>query len=215
MIQRFLERVKFDPVTLGVHLIDDPNYTWTTQHVPVSQPMTDTILFERIINQSSQDRRELLTQYANPFGPAWSQVPVFSGILARSVPVTQLTVRNGSGFNEDCRSHRGDDLSNDVVIPATLSSQPDPTNDYDSFYIGTRPAAIQRYNFVLALDKATYQPVWRTTSPTGITWGQVMEGVMRVKGSKFDRWYELFTGVQVSFPTPDSVELELTFDHGS
>jgi hypothetical protein len=215
MISRFLERVKFNPATRTVELIDDPNFTWPNRLNPAGGTLNDAVFFERIKNQS--DLGETLGEYASSMGSAWSQVPVFSGILARSVPVTKLTIRNDSGFNSDCRSHRGDDLPEDCVIPPHIPSQPDIPNGYSyvDFYIGTTPAEIQRHNYVLFLDTATYNPVWSTESPTGITWGHVMEGVMRVKGSKFDRWYEMFGRVEVSFPTPDSVELSLTFDHGS
>jgi hypothetical protein len=215
MISRFLERVKFNPVSRTVELIDDPDFTWTNRLNPTGGTLNDAVFFERIKNQS--DLGETLDEYARSFGPVWSQVLVFSGILARPVPVTTLSVRNDSGFNSDCRSHRGDDLPEDCLIPAHIPNQPDIPNGYSygDFYIGPTPAEIRRHNYALSLDTATYNPVWSTESPTGITWGQVMEGVIRVKGSKFDRWYEMFSGVRVSFPTPDAVELSLTFDHGS
>lgn len=47
----------------------------------------------------------------------------------------------------------------------------------------------------------------------GITLGQLTEAVYRMKGSKYDWWYELFTGIsQIS---SDPLTLEVTFDYGS
>jgi hypothetical protein len=197
------EKVSFNPATRAPEI--DPS--------PIR---LDALLEDRRIREDLDDP---VAAYVKSLGSGWSTAPVFSGSLAHSVPVTKLIIRNLRGFNPDCRSHRGDDLPQDFQIPAKTPKKPYIPHGYrfHGDYIGDSSTDIKRHNFVLALDEATYQPVWRVDAATnpGVTWGQVMEGVMRVKGSKFDRWYELFSGVNVAFPFPDTVELSLTFDHGS
>lgn len=45
--------------------------------------------------------------------------------------------------------------------------------------------------------------------------GDIMEGVMAVKGSKYDLNYELLTDVNVKIVGTQTLKLELEFDHGS
>lgn len=49
----------------------------------------------------------------------------------------------------------------------------------------------------------------------GITLRDVTEAVYRMKGSKYDYWYELYTGIQVVNKTSDSVLIKVEFDYGS
>jgi hypothetical protein len=197
------EKVSFNPTTRAPEI--DPS--------PIS---LDAVLEAHRIREDLEDP---VAAYVKSLRSGWSTAPVFSGLLAQPVPVTKLIIRNLRGFNPDCRSHRGDDLPQDFQIPAKTPKKPYIPHGYRFYgdYIGDSSTDIKRHNFVLALDEATYQPFWRVEAATnpGVTWGQVMEGVMRVKGSKFDKWYELFCDVEVSFPFPDTVELSLTFDHGS
>lgn len=55
---------------------------------------------------------------------------------------------------------------------------------------------------------------WRISCPNGITVSDVTEAVYRMKGSKYDYWYELFHSVTVS-TTKNCVDLECDFGYGS
>ena len=181
------------------------------------------------------DYKENLPQsYLEKVLPKWQKSLVFVDILERPTPVVHLEINNTTGFNRDCRSHRGDDLPEDVPIPDHISNAPKIPKGYHFSEYSVGKDEIKKHNYVLSLDRESYRPFWTKECPDGVTWGDVMEGVMRVKGSKFDLWYELFCGAEVSFPiagtrslrlgagtstptfpSPDTLQLDLRFDHGS
>ena len=55
---------------------------------------------------------------------------------------------------------------------------------------------------------------WDKHNEHGITWGDVMEGIMMAKGSKDDWWFELIVRLEAKI---DGQKLFITFDcdHGS
>ncbi|AYV85124.1 MAG: hypothetical protein Satyrvirus4_21 [Satyrvirus sp.] len=53
------------------------------------------------------------------------------------------------------------------------------------------------------------------TNETGITIKNITEIVYRLKGSKYDWWYELFDCINIDKVTNDSMLFEVTFGYGS
>lgn len=153
--------------------------------------------------------------YLQAVFPKWQTAQVFVDVLKRDVPITHIEVNNTSGFNPDCRSHRGDDFTDDHLIPADTPKKPVVPSGYYFTGLYMDKAEIQKHNYVLSIDRKTYKPFWSKECPAGVTWWDILEGVMSTKGSKFDRWYELFCDAAVSFPAPDKVVIDLNFDHGS
>lgn len=55
---------------------------------------------------------------------------------------------------------------------------------------------------------------WEITRPEGLTLRDVVEGLYRMKGSKYDWWYELMGAPEIR-ETDDTVFIEVDFDYGS
>ena len=53
--------------------------------------------------------------------------------------------------------------------------------------------------------------VWTSTNPNGLTVRDVVEAVYRLKGSKYDLYYELFSGIEL---LPDG-RMRVNFNYGS
>ncbi|CAN5798067.1 hypothetical protein BH23THE1_BH23THE1_34700 [soil metagenome] len=53
------------------------------------------------------------------------------------------------------------------------------------------------------------------TNKTGITLKNLVEGVYRMKGSKYDNWYESFSDIVVTQKSSSHVEVEAKFEYGS
>src|SRR5579883_2716897 len=137
MIHNFLGEVSFNPKT------KDVDFT--------GGDMTSNDL----------DYKENLPQsYLEKVLPNWQKSPVFADILERPHPVVRLEVNNNTGFNQDCRSHRGDNLPEDVLIPEYISSKPKIPKGYhfDEYYVDNDE--IKKHNYVLSLDMETYRPFW-------------------------------------------------------
>ena len=49
----------------------------------------------------------------------------------------------------------------------------------------------------------------------GLTLKDLTEVVDRLKGSKYDYWYELYEGISVSSQTADSLTIQVEFGYGS
>lgn len=56
---------------------------------------------------------------------------------------------------------------------------------------------------------------WTETNPTGITLRNLTEAVYRLKGSKYDFWYELYSGISVVDTVGDHIYLKADFGYGS
>lgn len=114
--------------------------------------------------------------------------PELTSIINKMIfQITQLVVRQESGYNSDDRSHQ------DVPILT-------PGLDGD------------------IIDHYLFFPIYNIINPTGITWGDVMTGVMWTKGSKWDLWYELFSNVdhRIKFHNGHwTLFLDTYYDHGS
>lgn len=160
-------------------------------------------------------KENLPQSYLEKVLPMWQKSLVFVDILSCPTPIVHLEINNTTGFNQDCRSHRGDYFPEDVPIPDHISNKAKIPKGYHFSEYYVDKDEIKKHNYVLSLDRETYRPFWTKECPDGITWGDVMEGVMRVKGSKFDLWYELFCGAEVFLSSPDTLQLDLRFDHGS
>ena len=57
--------------------------------------------------------------------------------------------------------------------------------------------------------------IWETTNEEGITLKNIIEGVYRLKGSKYDYWYELFESLSLKKETDEMIEIEASFGYGS
>ncbi len=57
--------------------------------------------------------------------------------------------------------------------------------------------------------------VWTIKNVNGITFGNLVECVYRLKGSKYDLWYEMYCGIILEKETDDGYLIEVRFDHGS
>lgn len=146
--------------------------------------------------------------------PGWWNRLVYINGLTTPHPITLFEISNRQGFNDDCRSHRGDTFPENVPIPGEFSDRiEDGDNDkYMEMYIDD----IRKYHYVLNLDQDEWSDSWGQEYPEGqITWGDVMTGVMMCKGSKYDLWYELFGNAKVLYPTRWVLKVSLDFDHGS
>ena len=140
--------------------------------------------------------------------------------------VTQLEIKNHHGVNDDQRSHRGDCLytgnQQEVIRRKAYidgkdedndeededNDEEDEDNDEEDEYDNDDDD--EYYN----MNKKYYNEKWEKTNKNGITWGDIMEGVMNVKGSKSDFWYELICEAKCKInDTKLSIELEM--DHGS
>ena len=56
---------------------------------------------------------------------------------------------------------------------------------------------------------------WDCTNPSGINIKDIAEGVYRMKGSKYDWWYEMFSDNSKYIIKNDTVHFEIDFDYGS
>ena len=54
---------------------------------------------------------------------------------------------------------------------------------------------------------------WTVENEEGITMRQVTEAIYRLKGSKYDFWYELFSGLKMT--SKDPLRILVDFDYGS
>lgn len=66
-------------------------------------------------------------------------------------------------------------------------------------------------NLWLPLDDFKY----KITNKNGITLANVTEAAYRMKGSKYDWWYELYSGLTIKKRTKTAVHAEINFDYGS
>lgn len=122
--------------------------------------------------------------------------------------MTHLQMSNHDGFNPDERSHRGDVLLDQETPIAKKIKVECYDQDRDQI-VDDDPD-----DKIFTIDEQTYVTTWHRHTLNHITWGDLMEGVMRVKGSKSDWWYELFTSCQVKM-IDESFLIKLEFDHGS
>jgi len=65
----------------------------------------------------------------------------------------------------------------------------------------------------LELPVADFQ--WSVGCPGGVTLKHLTEGVYRMKGSKYDTWYELFCGLDISTDEDGDIVAKCNFDYGS
>lgn len=56
---------------------------------------------------------------------------------------------------------------------------------------------------------------WKTENPKGITLRDLTEAIYRMKGSKYDWWYELFGDITLLEETEDGYKIIASFDYGS
>ena len=57
--------------------------------------------------------------------------------------------------------------------------------------------------------------IWETDNMAGITLKDLTEAVYRLKGSKYDYWYELYTNFRILECTDGHMKIEVIFDYGS
>jgi protein SDA1 len=180
------------------------------------------------IDQEDRKVEEKIRDYIDKYlsNGDWFDSVVLPGIY-------DIEVTNERGFNEDHRSHRvngvdkdthsakrikvcspapdtddDDDVSDDDVSDDDVSdddvSDDDVSDDDDEEFS-------QR---VYGMDGSSQESPWEKHNEHGITWGDVMEGIMMAKGSKGDWWYELIVRLEAKI---DGQKLFITFDcdHGS
>lgn len=56
---------------------------------------------------------------------------------------------------------------------------------------------------------------WTVTNPTGITLRNLTEAVYRLKGSKYDFWYELYSDISHVNTVGDHIHMKAEFGYGS
>lgn len=119
--------------------------------------------------------------------------------------VTKLVITNDHGVNDDSRSHRGDCLydaqDQETIRRKAFRGNDDEDEDDDDDEYRT-------------LDYKYYNKKWETCNTEGVTWGDIMEGVMNVKGSKSDFWYELICEATAKI-VDNTLYIELDMDFGS
>ena len=191
IIKELLDKVTFDPNTEEVVFIREPH------HINYLKPKD----FQDM--QGNQYLHQVLPDVKVEIAPDWINSPIFRN------PITHLSVNNLRGMNDDDRSHRGDDLPEDFIVPDQFYEHLGADLPEDELEEQAKLA------FVQDLDNRNFKPHWRLQNTAGITWGNLMNGIMWAKGSKFDKWYELFANAHVSFPEPNLMKVELDFDHGS
>lgn len=125
--------------------------------------------------------------------------------------ITKLVITNDSGVNDDSRSHQGYSIyqkSNEETIKRkAFCSNDSVVSTYDEEYN-------YDYDDIRTMDYKLYNKKWETTNKEGITWGDIMEGVMNVKGSKSDFWYELIGCASVKI-VDKTFYINLDLDFGS
>jgi len=159
---------------------------------------------------------------------------LFSNYLF-SPKITDLTVINTSGYNQDHRSHRGDrslaesglDIKNLHTIAKYdnisdlynfINEQEDSDYDSDSYQDNFDSSNIQ-YNYIDKYYWSKYSGEYSISNNDGITYKDLIVATMISKSSKFDAWYELFSKINdiqfVKNGNKYHLTLYLDFDHGS
>ena len=169
--------------------------------------------------------------------------------------LTELEMKNKSGFNDDPRSHRGDILHNSETIIAkrietSCTEEDDKKTEEDDKKTEKDDKKTEEDDKktekddkktekdvdeededddeddedddeddeeneeIYSIDEQCQDNPWETSNDKGLTWGDIMEGIMLIKGSKSDWWYELIGGVDALI---DGQTLSITIspDHGS
>lgn len=57
--------------------------------------------------------------------------------------------------------------------------------------------------------------VWEITNENGITLKDLTEAAYRLKGSKYDYWYELYEGIRLEKETKKGYHVEINYGYGS
>ena len=155
--------------------------------------------------------------------------------------LTRLVITNDHGVNDDSRSHRGDTLyqdqgqatikrkaycgadATDATDGADGADATDGANDANDANDDDDDDAnddddddddFEDSNDIRMFDYKYHNPKWETENKGGITWGDILEGVMNVKGSKSDFWYELIGGATAKI-VDETLFIELETDFGS
>lgn len=132
--------------------------------------------------------------------------------------LTQLVITNDHGVNDDSRSHRGDCLyqrtEGETIRRKAFCDNAPPGVDTTDDNANDDSDDDDDDNEYLMLDYKYYNKKWGTFNPKGITWGDIMEGVMNVKGSKSDFWYELISEA-IAKIVDNTLYIELDIDFGS
>lgn len=133
----------------------------------------------------------------------WFDVPVLPDLKS-------LLMTNQSGFNDDERSHKGDvSLGNDLPSDQTIKKRfkaPCAKNEK----INEDDCDLYRYK----TDQMCQETEWEIHHNEGITWGDIMIGVMSIKGSKSDWWYELMGDFTAQIKGSQLL-IDVDFDFGS
>lgn len=204
IITELLNKVTFDPNTEEVVFIQEPH------HIEYLRPQ-DLQYFG-----GNPYLLQVLPDVEVEIAPEWINSPIFRNIRGRN-PITNLIVENHRGINEDDRSHRGDELPEDFVAPEAPPEEDanEEDEDEDEEHKARYRVQRNRAQFVHDLDYRNFKYDWTVQNGAGITWGNLLEGIMWTKGSKFDKNYEMFANAYVTFPAANLMKVELDFDHGS
>jgi hypothetical protein len=57
--------------------------------------------------------------------------------------------------------------------------------------------------------------VWEVTNEGGITFRELVEGAYRMKGSKYDMWYEMYSEIKLIREDDQGYTMEVRFGYGS
>lgn len=154
-----------------------------------------------VFNQWSKSTSRKIIDYINNHissGQKWFNTVFMTG-------VTGIHVKNLTGFNDDERSHMGDHVPdhNTVIEKRVKVWKNVLLDDYE----------LDKKD-IYRIDQEYDIGCWYLTRPTGLTWGDILIGVLLIKGSKSDWNYELMVDIKAEIK--DSVlKMTVKFDHGS
>lgn len=190
-----------------------PNYiAFDYDHGDILMGKLDSIIGESVYNDGFYIDKEkdpekyslVLRYYDDTFtGGQWYDKIVLPDI-------NEIIISNVSGFNEDPRSHRDDyEFKRDVGKRIHECS---PTDTPLIKYNNAHDECFSQE--IYSIDKACFYPRILISKESGITWGDVMYGIMMIKGSKNDWHYELLVDTPVNIES-NRLTIKCTFDWGS
>jgi hypothetical protein len=170
----------------------------------------------REMAEGDENTKKYMVDHFSP-SPFWFESVVWPD-------VTDIVVTNRSGFNEDHRSHRFEEMGINThtskLIKVTKRDEDEDEITYEEFIAegdgdeDDDEEEKRRDYDVYKIDKLTQVSPWNKHNSGGITWGDVMEGIMMAKGSKGDWHYELI--ISPTFNVKGhQLSIDFVCDHGS
>lgn len=121
----------------------------------------------------------------------------------------------GSSLNNDTRrSDRAVECQNNVYDKRKANGWYDWNRNT---YLDKNPHSDQvlahhKPNSRLGIDLSYYNYQWKTNRDDGITWGDILEGILNISSCKYSSWYELLSHINVTVKD-NMMLLEVKFSH--